>query len=63
MRILDRERLPVDLSLLGLEPESWKRLEQAIEKPYGMLLVTGPTVGPSHAEAPTPALSSQSYHV
>lgn len=43
VRILDRERLPVDLSLLGLEPESWKRLEQAIEKPYGMLLVTGPT--------------------
>lgn len=43
LRILDRETLPLDLGLLGLEPESQKKLERAIAKPYGMLLVTGPT--------------------
>lgn len=43
LRILDREKLPLDLTLLGFEPESLKRFEKAIYKPWGMVLVTGPT--------------------
>jgi type IV pilus assembly protein PilB len=43
MRLLDREGLMLDLSLLGFEPESLKRFEEAIFKPWGMVLVTGPT--------------------
>ncbi len=43
LRILDREKLPLDLARLGLEPVSLKRFEEAIARPFGMVLVTGPT--------------------
>ncbi len=43
LRILDREKLPLDLTRLGLEPASLARFNQAITQPYGMVLVTGPT--------------------
>jgi type IV pilus assembly protein PilB len=43
MRILDRENLPLDMSKLGFEEVSLKRIEAGILKPYGMVLVTGPT--------------------
>jgi type IV pilus assembly protein PilB len=43
MRILDRDTLPLDMSKLGLEEISLKRIETGILKPYGMVLVTGPT--------------------
>src|SRR5690606_8933569 len=43
LRILDREKLPRSLSELGFEPESYKAFERAIARPYGMVLVTGPT--------------------
>ena len=43
MRILDRDILPLDMAKLGFEEESLKRVEEAILKPYGMVLVTGPT--------------------
>jgi type IV pilus assembly protein PilB len=43
LRILDRDILPLDMSKLGFEEVSLKRLEAAILKPYGMVLVTGPT--------------------
>ncbi len=43
LRILDREKLPLDLSKLGLEPSSLAKFTEAIERPYGMVLVTGPT--------------------
>lgn len=43
MRILDREKLFLDLSGLGFEPESLKLFEEAISKPWGLILVTGPT--------------------
>jgi type IV pilus assembly protein PilB len=43
MRLLDREGLMLDMSLLGFEPESLKCFEEAIFKPWGMVLVTGPT--------------------
>jgi len=43
MRLLDKENLRLDLSLLGFESESLNRFKRNIIKPYGMVLVTGPT--------------------
>ncbi len=43
LRILDRDNLPLDMSKLGFEELSLKRVESGILKPYGMVLVTGPT--------------------
>jgi type IV pilus assembly protein PilB len=43
LRILDRDNLPLDMSRLGFEETSLKRVEAGILKPYGMVLVTGPT--------------------
>ncbi len=43
MRLLDKEGLMLDMGLLGFEPESLKRFEEAIFRPWGMVLVTGPT--------------------
>ncbi len=43
MRILDRDNLPLDMSKLGFEEVSLRRIEEGILKPYGMVLVTGPT--------------------
>jgi type IV pilus assembly protein PilB len=43
MRLLDKENLRLDMTKLGFEPESLKKFERQILKPYGMVLVTGPT--------------------
>jgi type IV pilus assembly protein PilB len=43
MRLLDKDKLMLDMSKLGFEPESLRKFENAILKPYGMVLVTGPT--------------------
>ncbi|HEV2381393.1 MAG TPA: type IV-A pilus assembly ATPase PilB [Terriglobia bacterium] len=43
MRLLDKENLRLDMALLGFEPESLAKFQKAIFKPYGMVLVTGPT--------------------
>ena len=43
LRLLDRENLCLDLSKLGFEQESYEAFERAILKPWGMVLVTGPT--------------------
>jgi len=43
MRLLDKDNLMLDMTRLGFEAESLRRFEQAILKPYGMVLVTGPT--------------------
>ncbi|MBF0569547.1 MAG: Flp pilus assembly complex ATPase component TadA [Candidatus Omnitrophica bacterium] len=43
MRILDRESLSIGLSHLGFSDHSIAHLEDAIIKPFGMILVTGPT--------------------
>lgn len=43
MRVLDKNNLSVGLSKLGFSKESMTILEEAIYKPYGMILVTGPT--------------------
>ena len=43
LRILDKSNLQVDMTKLGFEKEQLKDFMEAIEKPYGMVLVTGPT--------------------
>ncbi len=43
MRLLDKENLRLDMTKLGFEPESLAKFEKQILKPYGMVLVTGPT--------------------
>jgi type IV pilus assembly protein PilB len=43
LRLLDRDKLMLDMTRLGFEPESLSRFEAAILKPWGMCLVTGPT--------------------
>ncbi|BBB33167.1 type IV pilus assembly protein PilB [Thermotomaculum hydrothermale] len=43
MRILDPEKLMLDMTRLGFEQESLDKFTEAIRKPYGMVLVTGPT--------------------
>ena len=43
LRLLDKENLRLDMTKLGFEPESLQKFERQILKPYGMVLVTGPT--------------------
>jgi type IV pilus assembly protein PilB len=43
MRLLDKDKLMLDMAKLGFEADSLRRFEAAILKPYGMVLVTGPT--------------------
>jgi type IV pilus assembly protein PilB len=43
LRLLDKENLMFDMLRLGFEPESLAKFEKAIYKPFGMVLVTGPT--------------------
>ena len=43
LRLLDQARLMLDLTELGFEPPSLARFESAIARPYGIVLVTGPT--------------------
>lgn len=43
LRLLDKDNLMLDMTRLGFEPESLAKFEEAILKPYGMILVTGPT--------------------
>jgi type IV pilus assembly protein PilB len=43
MRLLDKDKLMLDMTRLGFEPESLTKFEHAILRPWGMVLVTGPT--------------------
>jgi type IV pilus assembly protein PilB len=43
LRLLDKENLRLDMTKLGFESESLQKFERSILKPYGMVLVTGPT--------------------
>jgi type IV pilus assembly protein PilB len=43
MRILDSATATRGLEMLGYEPEQLELLREAIARPYGMVLVTGPT--------------------
>ncbi|MEW5742218.1 MAG: type IV-A pilus assembly ATPase PilB [Myxococcota bacterium] len=43
MRLLDKSNLQLDMTKLGFDPEPLKWFKDAIDRPYGMVLVTGPT--------------------
>jgi len=43
LRLLDKDKLMLDMTRLGFEPESLVKFEMAIQRPWGMVLVTGPT--------------------
>ncbi len=43
IRILDRERVILDLDLLGFPKGTLAAFDKMVRKPYGMILVTGPT--------------------
>ena len=43
LRLLDKDKLMLDMTRLGFEPESLAKFERAILRPWGMVLVTGPT--------------------
>ena len=43
LRILDPSSANIGLESLGMEPDQMQYFRSAIEKPYGMILVTGPT--------------------
>ncbi|MGI8787907.1 MAG: type IV-A pilus assembly ATPase PilB [Pyrinomonadaceae bacterium] len=43
LRLLDKDKLMLDMTKLGFEAESLEIFQRNISKPYGMVLVTGPT--------------------
>lgn len=43
MRILDRSSIMVDLDKLGFLPDTLEKFKQSLNKPYGLILVCGPT--------------------
>jgi len=43
LRLLDKSNLSIGLENLGFSPDSIKLFDEAVKRPYGMILVTGPT--------------------
>ncbi len=43
LRLLDKSNLQLDMTKLGYEEQSLKWFQEEIHKPFGMVLVTGPT--------------------
>lgn len=43
MRLLDKSNLQLDMTKLGFEPEQLRVFKDCIHRPFGMVLVTGPT--------------------
>src|SRR5262245_16743307 len=43
MRLLDKDSLQLDLTMLGFDSWSLEQFTKAINSPYGMILITGPT--------------------
>ncbi len=43
MRLLDKTKLQLDMTQLGFDTEPLRRFKDAIDRPYGIVLVTGPT--------------------
>ncbi len=43
MRILDKDAMTFSLSSLGLEPDTYEQFQKLIDRPHGIILVTGPT--------------------
>jgi type IV pilus assembly protein PilB len=45
MRLLDKSNLQLDMTKLGFDEDQLKDFKDALGKPFGMVLVTGPTGG------------------
>ncbi|MFA5867633.1 MAG: ATPase, T2SS/T4P/T4SS family [Actinomycetota bacterium] len=43
MRILEKESIMIDLKDLGFLPDTLERYQRSFKKPYGAILITGPT--------------------
>lgn len=43
LRVLDKSNLSLSMDALGLEPETFKQIKDAVDSPHGLILVTGPT--------------------
>jgi len=43
MRVLDKSNLSASLDKLGLDPDTFQQVKQAVDAPHGLILVTGPT--------------------
>jgi type IV pilus assembly protein PilB len=43
MRLLDKSNLQLDMAKLGFDPQTLQDFQEAIHKPFGMILITGPT--------------------
>jgi type IV pilus assembly protein PilB len=43
MRLLDKSNLQLDMAKLGFDPATLEDFHEAIHKPFGMILITGPT--------------------
>ncbi len=43
MRILDKSKVMIKLEDLGMHPENFKKFRKAMDAPYGVIFVTGPT--------------------
>ncbi|MBW1980581.1 MAG: type IV-A pilus assembly ATPase PilB [Deltaproteobacteria bacterium] len=43
LRLLDKSNLQLDMTKLGFQEKQLKEFKEAIHKPFGMVLVTGPT--------------------
>ncbi len=43
LRLLDKSNLQLDMTKLGFEEQALADFKEALHKPYGMILVTGPT--------------------
>ncbi|QSV44921.1 type IV-A pilus assembly ATPase PilB [Geobacter benzoatilyticus] len=43
LRLLDKSNLQLDMTKLGYEPDALHHFKEQIHKPFGMVLVTGPT--------------------
>ncbi len=43
LRLMDKSGLRLDMTQLGFEPSDLAAVQEVIERPYGMVLVTGPT--------------------
>ncbi len=43
LRLLDKTNLSASIDKLGLDPETFAQVKQAIDAPHGLILVTGPT--------------------
>ena len=43
LRVLDKSNLSASMDKLGIDPDTFRRFNAAVDAPHGLLLVTGPT--------------------